>query len=240
MKTDSRPRARFFCGNARSSSRLQTKQLLKTQRVGEVVIIGAMPAEEAVAGFFITRNCPCIVFVDFKPQGPPLSALGCLLRRRQQKRPDAAPTDMGGDGDGIKPGHAGARRKQDQCVAGQSAARFGDDQRGARRAEKMAQATPRQHANRKDRLFERDQRVEIAHPAAAQPGGNDRVTAAPAHDMRSCSIRAIIVSSRSSRSASPGGLSQRSRLTRGNRIASPDLCRVERCSPSKATSSTRP
>src|SRR6266704_2274490 len=49
-----------------------------------------------------------------------------------------------------------------------------------------------------------------------------------------------IRSSVSSRSASRGGLSQRSRLTRGNRIATPDLCRGERCRPSKATSSTRP
>src|SRR5262249_33107280 len=44
----------------------------------------------------------------------------------------------------------------------------------------------------------------------------------------------------SSRSASRGGLSQRSRLIRGKRIAKPDLWRDERCSPSKATSNTRP
>ena len=37
-----------------------------------------------------------------------------------------------------------------------------------------------------------------------------------------------IRSSVSSRSASRGGLSQRSRLMRGNRIATPDLCRGER------------
>src|ERR1700694_1524367 len=49
-----------------------------------------------------------------------------------------------------------------------------------------------------------------------------------------------IRSSVSSRSASRGGLSQRSRLMRGNRIATPDLCRGERCKPSKATSSTSP
>src|SRR6185437_12089883 len=47
-------------------------------------------------------------------------------------------------------------------------------------------------------------------------------------------------SSDSSRSASRGGLSQRKRLMRGKRMAMPDLCRVERCRPSKATSSTRP
>ena len=40
-----------------------------------------------------------------------------------------------------------------------------------------------------------------------------------------------IRSSVSSRSASRGGLSQRSRLMRGNRIATPDLCRGERCQP---------
>ena len=40
--------------------------------------------------------------------------------------------------------------------------------------------------------------------------------------------------------ASRAGLSQRMRLTRGNRMATPDLWRVERFSPSKAISSTRP
>src|SRR3984893_10274269 len=49
-----------------------------------------------------------------------------------------------------------------------------------------------------------------------------------------------IRSSVSSRSASRGGLSQRSRLMRGNRIATPDLCRGERARPSKANSSTSP
>src|SRR5262249_54958563 len=57
---------------------------------------------------------------------------------------------------------------------------------------------------------------------------------------RPVSIFSSIRSSVSSRSASPGGLSQRSRLMRGKRMAKPDLCRVERCKPSKATSITRP
>jgi hypothetical protein len=41
-------------------------------------------------------------------------------------------------------------------------------------------------------------------------------------------------------SASRAGLSQRMRLMRGKRMATPDLCRGERFSPSKAISSTRP
>src|ERR1700722_4734818 len=44
----------------------------------------------------------------------------------------------------------------------------------------------------------------------------------------------------SRRAGSRGGLSQRRRLMRGNRMATPDLWRVERCSPSNATSNTRP
>jgi antitoxin Phd len=43
----------------------------------------------------------------------------------------------------------------------------------------------------------------------------------------------------SSRSASAAGLSQRMRCTRGKRIATPDLWRVDRCTESKAISSTR-
>ena len=45
-------------------------------------------------------------------------------------------------------------------------------------------------------------------------------------------------SSVSSRSASAAGLSQRMRWMRGKRMATPDLCRVERCADSNATSST--
>src|SRR6185437_9153983 len=52
--------------------------------------------------------------------------------------------------------------------------------------------------------------------------------------------RSSIFSSVRSSSASRDGLSQRNRLIRGNRMATPDLCRVERCNPSKATSMTRP
>ena len=48
----------------------------------------------------------------------------------------------------------------------------------------------------------------------------------------------IIAASVSSRSASPAGLSQRMRLMRGKRIATPDLCRAELFTPSNATSST--
>ena len=52
--------------------------------------------------------------------------------------------------------------------------------------------------------------------------------------------RSSSASSVSIRSASRGGLSQRSRLMRGNRMAMPDLCRLDRCRPSNATSNTRP
>jgi hypothetical protein len=48
----------------------------------------------------------------------------------------------------------------------------------------------------------------------------------------------IIACNVSSRSASSAGLSQRMRWMRGKRMATPDLCRVERCTESKATSNT--
>ncbi len=156
MKTDSRLQARFFCCHGRSPPWFRTERFFKAQGIAAVVVIGAMPAEQAVAGFFVTRNCPCIVLVDFETHLPPLSALGCRLRRRQKERPDAAPADMGGDGDGIKPSHAGARWKKHQRVAGQPAALLGDDQRGAGRSKKTAEAAPRQHIDRKDGPFERE------------------------------------------------------------------------------------
>src|SRR6185437_3797880 len=52
--------------------------------------------------------------------------------------------------------------------------------------------------------------------------------------------RSSIFSSVCNSSASRAGLSQRNRLMRGNRMATPDLWRAERCNPSKATSMTRP
>src|ERR1041385_4389718 len=60
------------------------------------------------------------------------------------------------------------------------------------------------------------------------------------YHVRPVSMPASIFSKLSRRSASPGGLSQRSRLMRGKRMAMPDLWRVERCKPSNATSSTKP
>ena len=147
---------------------MRTEWFFKAQGVAAVVIIGAMPAEQAVAGFFVTRNCPGIVLVDFETHRPPLPPLGCRLRRRQKKRSDATAADMGSDGDGIKPGHAGARRKQDQCIAGQPAALLSDDQRRAGRSEKTAEAAPRQYVDGKDGLFEREQRVEIGRASCRE------------------------------------------------------------------------
>src|SRR5215213_3001198 len=74
----------------------------------------------------------------------------------------------------------------------------------------------------------------------------DRANRSSFHDAVSlngcCSVSpfAKILSSVSIRSASTAGLSQRMRLTRGKRMATPERCRLERCSPSKAISNTKP
>ena len=65
----------------------------------------------------------------------------------------------------------------------------------------------------------------------------------PAHQPASAQVaharaHPISRSRLSSRSASAAGLSQRMRWMRGKRIATPDLCRVERWTESKATSNT--
>ena len=75
MKTDSRLQVRFFCCHGRSPPWFRTERLFKAQRVAAVVIIVAMPAEQAVAGFFVARNRPCIVLVDFETHRPAPSAL---------------------------------------------------------------------------------------------------------------------------------------------------------------------
>jgi hypothetical protein len=72
-------------------------------------------------------------------------------------------------------------------------------------------------------------------PSARLPASGERC-----EDQRLCRAATSIRSSVSNRSDSAGSLSQRKRLMRGNRMASPDLWRGERCSPSNATSSTRP
>ena len=107
-------------------------------------------------------------------------------------------------------------------------------------SEKVAKTAPRKDIGGEYGLLDGQQCIEVSSSGrggAWQPAG---ATVSSRRAPWPCSIRAIMVSSRSNRSASPGGLSQRSRLMRGNRIARPDLCRVERCNPSKATSSTRP
>ena len=108
----------------------QAKRLLEAQGVAMVVIIVAMPAEKPVARFFVARNRPGVVLVDFEAHRPPTSALRCLLCCSQQERPDAASLKVGGDDDGIKPGDRGARWIKHQHVADEFAAVLGDDQRG--------------------------------------------------------------------------------------------------------------
>ena len=85
------------------------------------------------------------------------------------------------------------------------------------------------------------------HPDRRARAGADRNRQRPLRRMardagppaeRVSSPQPIRRSSRSSRSASAAGLSQRMRWMRGKRMATPDLCRVERCAESKATSST--
>jgi len=212
------------------------EELLEAQGIAVVAIIIAMPVEKSVARFFVARNRSRVVFMNFETHGPPTVALGGILSRRQQQWPEASPNKVGSNCDRIKAGEQRTRWKKYERIAGEAfASVVGDDQRGGRRRQEMAKTSSRQSVGRKDRGLNGDQRGKVALMAPAQFG---RV--APGHDDRPCSIRASMPSNSSSRSASIGGLSQRSRLMRGNRIASPDLCRVERCSPSNATSSTRP
>jgi len=217
------------------------EQLLEAQGIAVVAIIITMPAEKSVARFFVARNRSRVVFMNFETHGPATVALGGILGRRQQQWPEASPPKVGSNCDGIKAGEQRTRWKKYERIAGETfAAVVGDDQRGGRRRQEMAQTSSRQLVGPEDRRLDGDQGGKVAMTAPAQfclvgcPSGRS------GHDGRPCSIRASMLSSSSSRSASTGGLSQRSRLMRGKRIARPDLWRVERCSPSKATSSTRP
>jgi hypothetical protein len=147
-----------------------------------------------------------------------------LLCSDKQKPPDIAAADVGSYRDGIKPGDGRPGGKKHQRVAHEpAAALFSDEKRRSWGGQEMAETSPRQNIDRKDGALEREQRVKIAHSAAAQLYGKRSPTRRPPHDALPASICTSIVSSRSNRSASLGGLSQRSRLMRGNRNASPDL-----------------
>src|SRR5258708_31120226 len=109
------------------------------------------------------------------------------------------------------------------------------------------QHQPPQHRER--RTAEEAADHIVCHGIVIPPLHSGHFSTSPAAILRACRCgapsppslpRSSKASSASSRSASRGCLSQRSRLMRGNRIAMPDLCLVERCRPSNATSNTKP
>src|SRR5262249_48581589 len=108
------------------------------------------------------------------------------------------------------------------------------------------QHKPRQHCQRRTTKEAADH--VISHGIVILLLQSAHFSTSPAAILRGClrgapsipSFPRSTASSASIRSASQGRLSQRSRLMRGKRIAMPDLCRVERCRPSNATSNTRP
>lgn len=144
------------------------ERLFEAERVTAIIIIVAMPTEQPVTRFFIARNGSAIVLVDFEPHRPPPAVPRRLFRGREKERSDAAPPDMRGDRDRIKPGERRTRRIEHQHIACEFAASFRHHQRCAFRGEKTAKATPRQDISRKDGLLDRDERGEIGRPAAAE------------------------------------------------------------------------
>ena len=126
-KADSRPRVRFFIQPSGTARRLRAEGLLEAQCVHMIVIVVMMPTEQPVTRFFITRNRPGVVRVDFKTHGPAMPPPRFVLGGRKEERPDTAAADMRSDSDGIKPGDAGARRKKHQSIACKFAARLGHD-----------------------------------------------------------------------------------------------------------------
>ncbi len=133
-----------------------------------IVIIVVVPTEKPITRFFVARNRAGVVLVNFEAHRPATASARCVLGRRQQKRSDAAPADMGSHCDGVKSGDAGARRITHQRVAGELAAVLGDDQRGVWRSEEMAKASSRQQIDLEDRILDGEERPQIANLAAAQ------------------------------------------------------------------------
>src|SRR5665213_875834 len=91
-------------GDSRTAARFHAERLFETQRVAVIVIVVAVPAEWAVARFFVARNGAVIVLMHLKPHRPASAPPRRVFGRGQQQRSDAAPADMRSDGDGIKPG----------------------------------------------------------------------------------------------------------------------------------------
>ena len=148
--------------------RFRAEQFFEAQRVAVIVVIVATPAEQPVARFPVARDRSAIVLVDFKPYRPAASPLRGVFRRRKKERPDAAPADMGSHRDGVKPSMLRTRRIEDKGITRQLAVRLRDRHRRAGRREEAAKASPRQDIGRKDGLFEGDERIDIANPAAAE------------------------------------------------------------------------
>ncbi len=184
-------------------------------------------------------NRGSIIGSHLKPHGSAAAPESPLLGFCQQPSRQPAAPKTRSDCNRVEAGLCGISPIIHQRGAGEDRIDIGNDQLRICRAYEMAKAAARELVIRSEKfLLHGEQGIEVRQPPAAQFCGER--PARSRHDARPCSIRSMMVSSRSSRSASPGGLSHRNRLMRGNRIARPDLCRVERCKPSNATSNTRP
>src|SRR5262249_47278612 len=153
-----------------------------------------------------------------------------FLGRCHQSSCQSAAAETSCDTDRIYPRSARICAIQDQKISGRLSDDFGDDEGRSRRIQEAPKArtgneVPGKNFAGKELALERHQDVEIAAACAAKPHGCSRALRRPAICPCKCPclMLASNVSTRSSRSAWPGGLSQRSRLMRGKRIARPDL-----------------
>src|SRR5262249_20906240 len=153
-----------------------------------------------------------------------------FLGRCHQSSCQSAAAETSCDTDRIYPRSARICAIQDQKISGRLRVDFGDDEGRSRRIQQAPKArtgneVPGKNFAGKELALERHQDVEIAAACAGTPHGLSRALGghASSPSNRPGSRLARNFSSRSSRSAWPGGLSQRSRLTRGKRIARPDL-----------------
>ncbi len=143
IKTDSRAQVRLFRCNGLAPPMSRIERLLEAQSRRVIVIIIAMPTEQPVARFFVTCNRSCVVLVDFETHLPAAAVPRRLFGRREQKRADPAPADMGSNSDRVKPSDRGTRTIKHQRIAGERPVLIRNDQRGIRRSKEMAKTSPR-------------------------------------------------------------------------------------------------
>jgi hypothetical protein len=141
---------------------MRGERLLHPKRVGRVVVIGGIGAEDPVAGGFVEVDRAGVVLAHLEAKADRALGLRGVLRGGEQRARNTVPPRFGRDREGIEPGERGAAPEQHGGVAEDRAAPVaGDKRRLVPAFQQVLEAAAAQPIAVEARILDRQQRVDI-------------------------------------------------------------------------------